>query len=227
MKKLFLITAIVGLELGFGITFTRLAAAEQKVINLTSNGSFEGVTGGRPNGWNWNVSGGAQAVCAVDTSLAMFGRNSLKITNATVDTGNIFGRLGQEAKVSPRTTYTLSCWVKGVKVTGIYWTNWEGWSLAVPDGTYDWKRIQTTFTTKENQTATVLGLNTANITEALYLDGVQLEESSQAHDFEEEQKPFALKIRLNSKNDNNIFTPGEPVFIELEISGARRSSDAK
>src|SRR3989338_2637447 len=123
MRNLIVGTVILGLVFGMGLSAR--AEAEQKVVNLVSNGSFEEETAGKPDEWNWNASGGAEAVCTVDTSEAKFGRSSLKISNKTVDTGNVFGRLWQEVKVKPKTPYTLSCWMKGVKVVGVYWTNWE------------------------------------------------------------------------------------------------------
>jgi hypothetical protein len=65
--------------------------------------------------------------------------------------------------------------VRGEEVApGIHFTDWNGYALNVPEGTYDWKRIFTRFTTKDDQNGLNLGINIVNTCKAPGVDDIEL-----------------------------------------------------
>ncbi|UCH34898.1 MAG: tetratricopeptide repeat protein [Armatimonadota bacterium] len=133
-----------------------------------------------PLHWSFNIAGGAQVQAHVTADQAHSETASLLVVNRSPLAPNVYGRVWQAAKVEPGTEYRLSCWVKGENVgTAGHWTDWKSYQLDVPAGTYDWQRIETKFTTPAKAESIVIGLNVVNVTDALWVDDVALEEVSQ------------------------------------------------
>ena len=68
----------------------------------------------------------------------------------------------------------LAFGVKGVNVgDDSHGTDWETYTLRIPEGTYEWQQVSVTLETGE-ETRLELGLNVVNVTEAPWVDDVEL-----------------------------------------------------
>ncbi|MBN1899742.1 beta-galactosidase [Candidatus Sumerlaeota bacterium] len=124
-------------------------------------------------GWGWYAR--ARAIYLSDTKNPHSGNRCVVFTNESPLAPEVYGRLYQGAPVLPGIEYELSAWVRGEEVaSGIHFTDWNSYTLNVPEGTYDWRRIFTRFKTKEDQNGLNLGINVVNTCKALGVDDIEL-----------------------------------------------------
>ncbi|MCE5237792.1 putative glycoside hydrolase [bacterium] len=115
--------------------------------NVLTNGSFEQDADGdgKPDGWE------IVEPVALDSQVRHGGRQSARIASDS-DTINNFSKLWVDLK--PRTTYTLSAWIRTEGIGGqgaqVYPYGFEGMTgggFIVATGTSDWRRHSVSFTT--------------------------------------------------------------------------------
>lgn len=139
------------------------------------NSGFEELSA--PNtitAWSWTSS--AATTWSLSTEKVHSGRYSVKLTNDTPISPNVYGRLWQNVPVIPSAEYELSVWVAGNSVAqGSHLTDWGTYTLGIPEGSYGWRRISLRFTTKPSQTSLPIGLNLVNTCGALYVDDILLQ----------------------------------------------------
>ncbi len=141
--------------------------------NLVQNCGFE--AGGA--GWVW-APNAAQSSGSVVTNEAHGGTHSYKLTNASGQAANVFGRVVQTvAGLQPFTTYKISCWVKG-EDSGLVWIGGgPGWYLRqpFPKGTFDWTNVVTEYKTDDSPADFDLMILTESMTKAVWVDDVRME----------------------------------------------------
>ncbi len=81
--------------------------------NIVKNGSFEGLPGKRPSGWNWGCARNAKCKFEIVSNNAADGSTAVQIINLTPKTPNVFGAMTQYVKLAPGVEYSLSIKVKG------------------------------------------------------------------------------------------------------------------
>lgn len=150
------------------------SAGAVSFIPTVTNPGFEDGTAG----WSWQVINGCQVSYALDTVNPHSGKQCLVFTSASGVAPNVYGRFATGISVVPTATYELSCWVRGEDVAegagSSHMTDWNSYQLDFPSGTYGWKKISTTFTTKPGQNGLNLGINITNKCKALAIDDITL-----------------------------------------------------
>jgi hypothetical protein len=146
--------------------------------NLVVNPGFEKGS----EGWRWINSRNARASGKVDTATAHTGRASYRITNASKVSPYVYCEIYQEVKVKPNTPYQISAWCKGL---GASWVRLQGdykWTFtrAAPEGDFDWVRLSGTHTTGPEQTVLPVMLHVESVTQAVWVDDVEVYEVSSA-----------------------------------------------
>ena len=147
--------------------------------NLLPNAGFEaGQPGSIPAGWLWDRRN-TDAVCALDSTQAHHGRQSLHLTNGTGFGAHVYGMLSlaQPVHLAAGKPYTMSAWVKseapGV-LSLIGGAEWQFRVQATPtDG--QWRRIWKTFTPAAQDGDFVLRLSTESPTAGVWVDDLELE----------------------------------------------------
>lgn len=125
-------------------------------------------------GWGWYVHT-AKASFRSETTNPHSGKRCLVFRNESGLAAEVYGRLFQHFGVLPGTKYELSAWVCGESVSrGIHFTDWNCYTLNVPEGTYDWRKISTEFVTGDGQTSLNLGINITNTCDALAVDDIAI-----------------------------------------------------
>ncbi len=148
------------------------SAAKPIGANRAANGGFE------DGAWSFEAVNGCQAAGGVTREQAHSGAQSLKLTNKSPFAPNVYGRAFQVLfGLEPFTTYRLSCYVKGKNV-GIAWIGGgPGWyhRQRFPEGTYDWKYVESLWTTGANADDYELIICTESPTESVWIDDVKFE----------------------------------------------------
>ncbi len=150
------------------------AAASSSYIPALADPGFEA----NAKGWGWHIFGPFQVSYTLSSTNPHSGKTCLEFTCSTPLTPNWFGRFESYANVLPSTRYELSCWVRGEEVSGeggsSHFTDWGGYTLNLPTGTFGWKRVSVEFNTNPGQTTVALGLNIVNKCKTLALDDIEL-----------------------------------------------------
>ena len=166
-----LLAAIVTVSSSATIAQER-SAAKPIGANRAANGGFE------DGPWSFDAVNGCQATGGVTKEQAHSGAQSLKLTNKSPYAPNVYGRAFQTLfGIEPFTTYRLSCYVKGKNV-GIAWIGGgPGWyhRQRFPEGTYDWKYVESLWTTPASADNYELIICTESPTEAVWVDDVRFE----------------------------------------------------
>ena len=164
------------LALFFTLCSTAAIAQDQPAAkpigpNRAANGGFEAGP------WSFEAVNGCQATGEATKEQA-HSALSFKMTNKTTFAPNVYGRAFQMILgLEPFTTYRLSCYVKGKNV-GIAWIGGgPGWyhRQRFPEGTYDWKYIETLWTTDAAAPDYELIIAAESPTEAVWIDDVKFE----------------------------------------------------
>ena len=170
-------------------------------LNLLKNPSFERHSAHRPTGWSWQP-GRAHAELTLDTEEARSGGCSIHLSNRAARAAHVYSSVSQQVAVRPRTTYTLSCYVKTTD-GGVAWlgggAKWQH-RFPLPTRTDGWQRVTGTFTTAADETQFAVRILTESITPGFRVDDVQLEVGTQASPFlyEAPLAPGACRLRVES-----------------------------
>lgn len=144
--------------------------ADPTLLSQVVNAGFEDATFA---GWGWYTR--ARASYSSETQNPHSGFRCVVFTNESPLEPEVYGRLYQGVPVLPGIEYELSAWVWGEEVApGIHFTDWNSYTLNIPEGSYDWRRIFTRFTTKDDQNGLNLGINIVNTCKALGVDDIEL-----------------------------------------------------
>jgi len=124
-------------------------------------------------GWGWYTR--AKCTYGVTTKDPHSGNKCMAFHNESPLEPEVYGRLFQGIEVMPGIEYELSVWVRGSEVgNAIHFTDWNSYTLNIPDGTYGWRKISTRFRTKPDQNSLNLGINVVNLCQELAIDDVSL-----------------------------------------------------
>jgi hypothetical protein len=157
-------------------------AAAPAVTNHIQNGDLESSYNDITP-WRWSVSGGALAEGKVDSTVSHTGRFSFKITNRSTKAPEVYGGLRQIVKgLKPLTAYQLRVWVKGEGVTGAQLACGPRWEkrFSLPNGTYGWNRVVFDLETDESPGDFNVVVIAYSPVGALWVDDVELVETSEA-----------------------------------------------
>lgn len=128
-----------------------------------------------PVGWSKGIWGNADVTFGYDTGSVQEGSRSFKLTNQTPKSPNVYGTIWQRVAIKPNTEYTIRLWIKGENVNNAWFGTFES-RKAIPAGTYDWQQITHTYRSGNAETAIDLRILTENVTDALYIDNISMEE---------------------------------------------------
>ena len=132
----------------------------------------------------YNMNFGAPDYTVEQTSKEKYqGSYSVKFTNNTAKTANIWYALVQPVEVEPLTTYTYSFYAKGENISYFSFKPNSSASLKYVAGSSaktinNWTLYSYTFTTSENQTEAKMYFTTEGTTTAVYIDDAKLEKGS-------------------------------------------------
>lgn len=124
--------------------------------------------------WGLQAVNGAEAVFSEDTSTAHSGQASLKVTDGSALTPNVFGTVWQTFPTKPNTTYEFHAWIKSAATRSTVFTVTSDWveQTKAPDGVYDWTEVSFQHTTTATETSLTFRLIVQDITTAFWLDDV-------------------------------------------------------
>lgn len=126
-------------------------------------------------GWSKGIWGEADVTFSYDTQYVQEGSRSVKITNHTPKSPNVYGTIWQRIPVKPDTEYIISLWVKGDNVNNAWFGTFTS-RRSIPGGTYDWQQVTHTYKSGAAETAIDLRILSENVTDALYMDNISMVE---------------------------------------------------
>ncbi|WP_138753097.1 S-layer homology domain-containing protein [Paenibacillus sinopodophylli] len=129
--------------------------------------------------WSFHGSGGVVSSYAIDSNEYHLGGHSLRLTNESPLSANVYFTASQAVSVEPNTDYVLSVWVKGMNVNNTWFGGAPGWSLqqGVPAGSYDWQQVTTSYTTGSNEHSFDFRILTENTTDSVWFDDLSMVKS--------------------------------------------------
>ncbi|RAU98157.1 S-layer homology domain-containing protein [Paenibacillus sp. YN15] len=127
-------------------------------------------------GWSKGVWGGAEATFRYDGDIFQEGNRSLKITNHSPKSPNVYGTVWQRIVLKPNTEYTIRLWAKGENVNNAWFGTFDK-RQPIPNGTYDWQQLTLAYKSGSAETGMDLRILSENVTDALYIDNISVEES--------------------------------------------------
>lgn len=144
------------------------------LIPVIPNAGFEEVVPGNDApGWGFYTR--ANAGFHSETTNPHSGKRCLVFWDKSDVAPEVYERLACGVGVLPDTEYELSVWVRGEEVApGSHFTDWDSYTMNLPSGTYDWRRVTLKFRTKPSQTGLNLGINVVNRCALLAIDDVSL-----------------------------------------------------
>ncbi len=173
------VQGVVSLDGATPATATRVVKPWNSNVNQLGNGGFEPAN--PETGWGWAVVNGAAADHTYVTDVFHSGAKSVKFTNATPLTPNVYGTFWFVIGAQYAQEYELSYWIKGENVTSsVHWTDWGSFVFNIPEGTYDWQKESGVYRflgaadgPGVNTVLDIVRLNITNTMDALYLDDVE------------------------------------------------------
>jgi hypothetical protein len=127
-------------------------------------------------GWQTRRFNDVEATLERDTSVSRSGSASYKITHEQEPEPQHFATLWQNVEVTPGTTYDVTAWVKGENAGSTFFTidSADGWGERhqFPTGTFDWQRVEFSFTPAEGDSDVGLRYVCGNPTDAVWIDDV-------------------------------------------------------
>ncbi|MDF2935199.1 MAG: hypothetical protein K0Q90_572 [Paenibacillaceae bacterium] len=127
-------------------------------------------------GWSKGVWGGAEATFQYDGQIFQEGSRSLKITNRSPKTPNVYGTVWQRIALKPNTDYTIRLWVKGDNVKNAWFGTFDK-RQAIPNGTFEWQQLTLAYKSGSAETSMDLRILSENLADALYIDNISMEET--------------------------------------------------
>lgn len=167
------VIAILTYSLFCGVA-TAASPTDTSTSNLLRNSGFET---GTLQHWGWGLNKDAQATAVIDQSVTHSGNFSLRLTNNSQRTPNVFGILRQRiSNLKPNTRYTLSAWIKATATDRGWIGGGPGWKIRLhyPAGSYDWQQISTVFETDESSSFDLV-IVTEGPTKSLWIDDISVE----------------------------------------------------
>ena len=150
------------------------SAVASDLVPKVPNSGFENST----TGWGWTSFSAARVSFEIVKKNPHSGKYCMVFQNESPISPNVYGRLATTVNVLPETKYELSCWVRaedaGKQPGSFHFTDWNTYQLDIPGGTYDWRKVSTTFTSKPGQYAIAIGINIGNTCKALAIDDIVL-----------------------------------------------------
>lgn len=133
---------------------------------------------GKPDsirGWSINRQGDAKGTYTYDKT-AYNGDYSLKISNETALSSNVYCNLVQKVPVEAGKTYQISFYAKAEGANGCSFrpNGWKTSKISI-SGTYDWKKITHEYTPDEDGEIEFMFM-VEDVTNALYLDNIRIVE---------------------------------------------------
>ncbi len=167
--------------------------------NLLPNSSVETIHGKRPQHWAWDKRN-TDATMAIDEAVAHSGRRSLHFTNGTAFGAHVYSMftLVGGAKVKPKTTYTISAWVRKDDRSVAWIGGARDWRVRCrfPRTHGRWQRVSETFTTGEDDTAIPVLIITESPTKGFWVDDVKLEQSPYATPYVPPEGPDEPELEI-------------------------------
>ncbi len=167
------VATMLGLLVIQATLFTPHLLAQQPSTFTVRNGDFEQ---GHSH-WYFSATNKAKATATVDKRVAHDGKMSIRLTNQTPKTPNVFGTFYQTIhNLKPMTAYQLTFWCKANDVKHAWVGGGEKWEIRkqLPEGTYDWKQLTFDFATGINQRDFTLRFNVDGMTDSLWIDTLDI-----------------------------------------------------
>ncbi len=182
------------------------------LVPTINNPGFEEVAPGNDSpGWGWYTR--ADASYHSSTTNPHSGERCLVFVNRSSLAPEVYARLYQGVGVLPGIEYELSVWVRGEGVaTGIHFTDWSTYTLDLPAGTYDWRRVSVRFKAGDGQTGVNIGINIVNVCKELAIDDISL-------------RPVGMPLR-GGGFEGSVIIPGQvqgddkPALLAVAIDSA-------
>lgn len=131
--------------------------------------------------WNVTCVKGADAAAKLSTEEKHSGEYSLVLSNKTPKESGVYLDVSQQVKLKPNTAYTLSLWVKAKNASGVQISQNGGVSrFLINGGSYDWEKYSFNFTTNSTAQSGQIWILVEDITEALFIDDIELLASNTA-----------------------------------------------
>ena len=146
--------------------------------NLVHNPSFESGLD-VPDDWRWGVANRARATLTIDANTAHSGTRSVRMHNESGYAPHVYAGLAQRLRgITPGSRYRLRLWVRGRGVHECWFGGGPGWRTrkALPEGDFDWRAVDMTWTAPEGVHEFELRINTDGKTEGLWIDDVAFQE---------------------------------------------------
>ncbi len=166
--------------------FSVFAALTLPGANLIRNGSFEQVRpDGTPDGWNVYNQNNAEATMTASGRFAADGKKSLRVTNKTPITANVYGAMSQGVPVQADTRYRISLMAKGGQLNTLQFALGKKWDIRLPlnELTDEWALYSFEFTPRQDQLHDNgdlhLVLLCEGVTEETWIDDIQLRPASE------------------------------------------------
>ncbi|MEC0227751.1 S-layer homology domain-containing protein [Paenibacillus alba] len=131
--------------------------------------------------WYMSFAGLPDVEYGLDSNVFHQGSHSLKIAYHSDKASNVYMNISQTESVKPNTRYDLSMWVKGSNMKGVsFGANWEP-RTSVGSGSFDWKKVTASYTTKSNETTLAFRILIEDKSKAVWLDELTLKETNTEH----------------------------------------------
>lgn len=152
--------------------------------NLLGNGSFELLdSSGFPSEWKWDRRN-TDSSCELDTSTAVGGQRSLKITNRTPLESPYTGQLHltKTVRVESGKPYTISAWTKSDDPGLASICAGHGWPyrIMLPPTGGEWKPVSVTFVPNEQSLNLNVDVQSESPTRGFWLDNLKVEAGEHA-----------------------------------------------
>lgn len=166
------------------LALPRVSRAQTETPVPNAGFEMEGTASDPIPGWHIGIGGGADATIALDATIHHNGTHSVRIIDHSPRKAFVYTLLSSDPiAVQPATTYIARYWVRGQGVNNCYFgVSFQGnqeQRQYLPSGDYDWRQISCLFTTPENCRAVSLRFAGDDVVQALWVDDVSMEVSSQ------------------------------------------------
>lgn len=197
---------------------TKNHALGANTVNLLRNSNLEGTSSWTSGTW----LGETTTTVAENSTTRYYGQKSLCLENTACSNGGAGSIYQNVTNLSPKTTYTLSGYVKVESITATATENYgalvgvavensdvptdkckseyisEVTDTSINDG---WRRVSVKFTTPENISQVRVHLALESAIGKVYFDGVQLEKSENASSYNFVQNS-SMELYTDNKPDN-------------------------
>ncbi|GGE01430.1 S-layer homology domain-containing protein [Paenibacillus nasutitermitis] len=130
----------------------------------------------KPSIWEIIRASGVQGNIQFDANVKHSGDASMKLTNQSVMTPQVYLAVKQGVTVQPNTSYKFEAWVKGEDVNQVWFLGGASWLSrhAFPNGTYDWQKVTAEYTTGPDETWLEFLILSEDRTGSLWVDDISM-----------------------------------------------------